>query len=42
VVDNETLGGAKVQSNVSGVTDYVMKNDDECILQIRNIVEKDR
>jgi 3-methylcrotonyl-CoA carboxylase beta subunit len=40
VVDNETLGGAKVQSNVSGVTDYVMKNDDECILQIRNIVEK--
>jgi 3-methylcrotonyl-CoA carboxylase beta subunit len=40
VIDNETLGGAKVQSNVSGVTDYVMKNDDECILQIRNIVEK--
>ena len=40
VVDNETLGGAKVQSNISGVTDYVMKNDDECILQIRNIVEK--
>jgi 3-methylcrotonyl-CoA carboxylase beta subunit len=40
VVDNETLGGAKVQSNVSGVTDYVMKNDDECIAQIRNIVEK--
>jgi acetyl-CoA carboxylase carboxyltransferase component len=40
VVDNESLGGANVQSNVSGVTDYVMKNDDECILQIRNIVEK--
>jgi acetyl-CoA carboxylase carboxyltransferase component len=40
VVDNESLGGANVQSNVSGVTDYVIKNDDECILQIRNIVEK--
>ena len=40
VINNETLGGANVQSNVSGVTDYVMKNDDECILQIRNIVEK--
>ena len=40
VVDNETLGGAKVQSNVSGVTDYIMKSDDECILQIRNIIEK--
>ena len=40
VVDNETLGGAIVQSNVSGVTDYVMKNDEECIAQIRNIVEK--
>ncbi len=23
VTDNETLGGAKVQSNVSGVTDYI-------------------
>ncbi|MDR3666482.1 MAG: carboxyl transferase domain-containing protein [Ignavibacteriaceae bacterium] len=40
VIDNETLGGANVQSNVSGVTDYVMKDDNECILQIRNIVEK--
>jgi acetyl-CoA carboxylase carboxyltransferase component len=40
VIDNEKLGGAKVQSNVSGVTDYVMKNDEECLCQIRNIVEK--
>jgi acetyl-CoA carboxylase carboxyltransferase component len=40
VTDNETLGGAKVQSNVSGVTDYIMKNDAECILQIRSIVDK--
>lgn len=39
-IDNESLGGAKVQSNISGVTDYVMKNDDECLAQIRSIVEK--
>ena len=40
VIDNEGLGGAKVQSNISGVTDYIMKNDEECIQQIRSIVEK--
>ena len=39
-IDNESLGGARVQSNVSGVTDYVMKDDKECILQIRSLVEK--
>ena len=27
-IDNESLGGAKVQSNISGVTDYIMKNDE--------------
>lgn len=40
VIDNESLGGAKVQSNISGVTDYIMKNDEECIKQIRSLVEK--
>lgn len=40
VIDNESLGGAKVQSNISGVTDYIMKNDEECIKQIRSIIEK--
>ncbi len=40
VIDNEKLGGAKVQSNISGVTDYVMKNDEECLLQIRSITDK--
>ncbi len=40
VIDNEKLGGAVVQSNISGVTDYIMKNDDECIVQIRSLVEK--
>ncbi|MDP3443152.1 MAG: carboxyl transferase domain-containing protein, partial [Ignavibacteria bacterium] len=40
VIDNETLGGARVQSNISGVTDYIVKNDTECIEQIRSIVSK--
>lgn len=40
VIDNESLGGARVQSNISGVTDYIMKNDEECIEQIRNIISK--
>lgn len=40
VINNEKLGGAKVQSNISGVTDYIMKNDEECITQIRSLVEK--
>lgn len=40
VIDNESLGGAKVQSNISGVTDYIMKNDEECIAQIRSLVQK--
>lgn len=40
VIDNESLGGAKVQSNISGVTDYIMKNDEECLKQIRSLIEK--
>jgi acetyl-CoA carboxylase carboxyltransferase component len=40
VIDNESLGGARVQSNISGVTDYIMKNDDECLKQIRILVTK--
>jgi len=39
-IDNELLGGARVQSNISGVTDYIMKNDEECIAQIRSLVDK--
>ena len=39
-IDNESLGGARVQSNISGVTDYVMKDDKECIEQIRSLVDK--
>ena len=40
VIDNESLGGAKVQSNISGVTDYIMKNDEECLDQIRSLTGK--
>jgi acetyl-CoA carboxylase carboxyltransferase component len=40
VIENEQLGGAKVQSNVSGVTDYIMKNDEQCLEQIRSLVSK--
>jgi acetyl-CoA carboxylase carboxyltransferase component len=40
IIDNEQLGGAKVQSNISGVTDYIMKNDEECLDQIRSLTGK--
>jgi acetyl-CoA carboxylase carboxyltransferase component len=40
VIDNEQLGGARVQSNISGVTDYVMKNDEQCLDQIRSLTSK--
>ena len=40
VINNEQLGGARVQSNVSGVTDYIMKNDEQCLDQIRSLTSK--
>ncbi|MGA7722573.1 MAG: carboxyl transferase domain-containing protein [Ignavibacteriaceae bacterium] len=40
VIDNENLGGARVQSNISGVTDYRIKNDQECLSQIKKLTEK--
>jgi acetyl-CoA carboxylase carboxyltransferase component len=40
IIDNENLGGATVQSNISGVTDYIAENDDECIKLIRDLVGK--
>src|SRR3989339_1063989 len=39
-IDNDSLGGARVHSNISGVTDYIMKNDEEALAQIRNIAQK--
>jgi 3-methylcrotonyl-CoA carboxylase beta subunit len=37
-VDAETLGGATTHSEISGVTDYKMANDEECLETIRNLV----
>jgi acetyl-CoA carboxylase carboxyltransferase component len=39
-VDKETLGGAKTQTEISGVCDYKVKDDPECIATIRSLVEK--
>lgn len=39
-VDNETLGGATTHTEISGVTDYKMKDDSECLLTIRDLVDK--
>ncbi len=39
-VDNETLGGATTHCEISGVTDYKMKDDEECLKTIRNLVDK--
>ena len=39
-IDNESLGGASVHCEISGVTDHKMKNDDECLQKIRSIIGK--
>ena len=39
-IDNETLGGATTQCEISGVTDYKCKDDAECLDKIKNIVDK--
>ncbi len=38
--DKESLGGAHTQSNISGVTDYVVKDDAECLETIRKLMDK--
>ena len=37
-VTMEELGGAKIHSEVSGVTDLVAKNDEECLVMIRKLI----
>ncbi|WP_161890394.1 acyl-CoA carboxylase subunit beta [Pontibacter russatus] len=39
-IDNETLGGAATHSEISGVTDYKCKNDQEALDHIRNLFDK--
>jgi acetyl-CoA carboxylase carboxyltransferase component len=37
-IDNETLGGADTHSEISGVTDYKCKNDEEALQTIRKLI----
>ncbi len=39
-IDNETLGGATTHSEISGVTDYKMPDDQTCLNTIRSIMDK--
>jgi 3-methylcrotonyl-CoA carboxylase beta subunit len=39
-IDNESLGGARVTTEIAGVTDYKMPNDDVCLETVRSIVSK--
>ncbi len=39
-IDNESLGGATVTTEISGITDEKMASDEECIEKIRELVSK--
>ena len=39
-IDNETLGGAETHCEISGVTDYRCKNDEEALKLIQDLVSK--
>jgi len=39
-VDKETLGGATTQSEISGVTDYKMPDDQTCLDTIKDLINK--
>ncbi len=39
-VDNQELGGALVHSEISGVTDYRVPNEEEALKLVRNLMEK--
>src|SRR5678809_1583686 len=39
-VDQEVLGGATTHSEISGVTDYKMKDDQECLKIIRDLISR--
>jgi 3-methylcrotonyl-CoA carboxylase beta subunit len=39
-VDRETLGGATMHSEISGVTDYKMPDDQTCLETVRSLIEK--
>ncbi len=37
-IDNETLGGATTHTEISGVCDYKVANDEECLMTIRKMM----
>lgn len=39
-IDNETLGGATTHTEISGVCDYKVKDDKECLHTIRDLIDK--
>lgn len=39
-IDNETLGGATTQTEISGICDYKSKDDTDCLMTIRDIMDK--
>jgi acetyl-CoA carboxylase carboxyltransferase component len=39
-VDNETLGGATTHTEISGVCDYKVDSDEECLQTIRDLMDK--
>jgi len=39
-IDNETLGGATTHCEISGVTDYKCKDDEECLDTIKKLIDK--
>lgn len=39
-IDNETLGGAKTHTEISGVCDYNVESDEECLSTIRDLMDK--
>lgn len=39
-IDNETLGGATTHTQISGVCDYNVENDEECLATIRDLMSK--
>jgi 3-methylcrotonyl-CoA carboxylase beta subunit len=39
-IDSETLGGATTHTEISGIADYKFKTEQECLDQVRRIMEK--
>ena len=39
-VDKETLGGATTQTEISGVCDYKVENDESCLDKLKELVDK--